>query len=210
MRKAEGKDITVNINSGGGDFFAGLAIYNMLNEYEGNVKVRVLGMAASAASVIAMAGDDIEIGEEAFLMIHNAWTIAIGNKNGMQEVADMLSKFDESMKSLYAKKTGIEDKKIAKMMDDETWISGKEAIEMKFATALLGSDELDIEEEDTKAYNATLRKVDLALAKDGMSRTDRRALIKDLTGTPSATKDTPSAVELETIEVLKKLLNITS
>lgn len=74
-----GADVTVNINSPGGDMFEGLAIYNLLREYQGKVTVKVLGIAASAASVIAMAGDDIQIGRGAFLMIHNCWVVAMGS-----------------------------------------------------------------------------------------------------------------------------------
>lgn len=76
-----GADVTVNINSPGGDMFEGLAIYNLLREYQGKVTVKVLGIAASAASVIAMAGDDIQIGRGAFLMIHNCWVVAMGTSN---------------------------------------------------------------------------------------------------------------------------------
>lgn len=78
LRAMNGADVTVNINSPGGDMFEGLAIYNLLREYEGRVTVKVLGIAASAASVIAMAGDDIQIGRGAFLMIHNCWVVAMG------------------------------------------------------------------------------------------------------------------------------------
>ncbi|EEF3733400.1 Clp protease ClpP [Salmonella enterica] len=79
LRAMNGADVTVNINSPGGDMFEGLAIYNLLREYQGKVTVKVLGIAASAASVIAMAGDDIQIGRGAFLMIHNCWVVAMGN-----------------------------------------------------------------------------------------------------------------------------------
>ena len=81
LRSMNGADVTVNINSPGGDMFEGLAIYNLLREYQGKVTVKVLGLAASAASIIAMAGDDIQIGRGAFLMIHNCWVVAIGNRH---------------------------------------------------------------------------------------------------------------------------------
>jgi ATP-dependent Clp protease protease subunit len=191
LRKADGADVVVNINSPGGDFFEGLAIHTLLSEYEGNVKVKVVGLAASAASVIAMAGDEVEIAESGFLMIHNAWTVAMGNKNDMQEVVDTLSKFDNSMASLYARKTGEDEKTIKKMMDAETWLDGKQSVEKRFASAILGADQT--EEDEEEKISSALRKVDVELAKAGMPRTERRNLIKELTSTPSAADVMPSA-----------------
>jgi ATP-dependent Clp protease protease subunit len=208
LRKAEGKKVVVNINSAGGDFFEGLAINTLLTEYEGEVDVNVLGMAASAASIIAMAGDNIAIAKSGFIMIHNAWTIAIGNRNDMKKVAEMLTKFDGSMQELYAKKTGLEQSKIAKMMNDETWITAKESLEMGFATLTMGEDEIVIEEDNDKPYNAALRKLDVTLAKAGMPRSERRALLQELTGTPSATPSMPSAGNLsEALSDLLKTIN---
>jgi ATP-dependent Clp protease protease subunit len=205
LRRAEGKDVTVNINSPGGDFFDGLAIYSLLKEYEGNVKVKVLGMAASAASVVALAGDEIEIAEQGFFMIHNSWTVAMGNRHGMKEVAARLEKFDASMRELYAEKTGMDEKKIAKMMDEETWIAGKESVEMGFASAILGGE--NIEEDEELPYNSALKRVDVALAKAGVPRSERRAMIKDLTGTPCAAEPTPCAGDDELKNALSGLLN---
>lgn len=205
LRKADGADVVVNINSPGGDFFEGLAINTILSEYEGGVTVRVVGMAASAASIIAMAGDDIEIAEAGFFMIHNAWTVAIGNKSDMREVSDMLAKFDESMVGLYAKKTGIDEKAIRKMMDAETWIDGEEAVELKFATAVLGNKEISLDNQEQKGY-AALRKVDTALAKAGMPRSERRSLIKELTGTPGAANEPTPCAGVKAEDVLKNIL----
>lgn len=207
LRRAEGKAVTVNLNSPGGDFFDGLAIYSLLKEYEGDVKVRILGLAASAASVVALAGDEIEIAENGFFMIHNSWTVAMGNRHGMREVSDRLAQFDKSMLSLYAKQTSMDEKKLAKMMDEETWIEGKEAVELGFASAVLGGEdiEIEIEDEDEKGYNAALKKVDVSLAKAGMPRTERRNLIKDLTGTPSAAAPTPCAGNVELLTALQGL-----
>lgn len=210
LRKAEGADVTVNINSPGGDFFEGIAINTILKEYEGNVNVRVVGLAASAASIVAMAGDEIEIAKSGFLMIHNAWTIALGNKNDMQDVADMLTKFDKSMAGLYAARTGMDEKRIAKMMDHETWLQGGEAVEMGFASALLGEADIEkVEENENKEYNAALKKVDIELAKAGMPRSERRNLIKDLIGTPRATEDpTPCAgLDVALSSLLKTITN---
>jgi ATP-dependent protease ClpP protease subunit len=206
LRKNAGKDVTVNLNSPGGSFFEGLAIYNMLREYEGDVHVRVVGLAASAASVIAMAGDTIKVAESGFLMIHNSWSLALGNKHDMAEAAETLTKFDEAMIKVYTKRTGISEKKIVAMLDDETWIMGEQAVEQGFATALLDSDEIKTEEVKD-SFNASLRKIDVALAKDGMPRSERRALIKELTSTPSAAVEeaTPSAGD-NLSEVLNQIL----
>lgn len=193
LRKAENRDVVVNINSAGGDFFEGVSIYNALREYNGKVVVRVVGLAASAASVIAMAGDEIKIGEAAFMMIHNAWTVAIGNKDDMYQVADMLAKFDDTMADIYSKRAGVSLKDAKKMMSAETWIGGAEAVDFGFADSLLASDMIG-EGEPNKVASA-LRRIDTALAKSGMPRTERRALIKEISSTPSATDETvtPSA-----------------
>lgn len=208
LRKANGKDITVNINSPGGDFFEGLAIHSLLDGYSGKVTVNVLGLAASAASVIAMAGDEINIAKAGFIMIHNAWTIAMGNSGDMQEVSDVLAKFDKSMVGLYASKTGLEQKEVSKMMGAETWLSSEDAIEKGFANGLLNDTAINIAEDGEKEYNSSLRRVDVALAKAGMPRSERRALIKTLTGTPSAavTTPTPSAGNIELGKSLADLL----
>ncbi|HCL3777359.1 TPA: Clp protease ClpP, partial [Pseudomonas aeruginosa] len=135
-------DVTVNINSPGGDVFEGLAIYNLLREHKGKVSVNIIGLAASAASFIAMAGDEIRIGRAAFLMIHNAWLIAMGNRNDLREIADWLEPFDMTLADIYAQRTGIDIDDIVKQMDAETWIGGREAVDKGWADAFLESDEI--------------------------------------------------------------------
>ncbi len=186
LRKADGADIVVNINSPGGDFFDGLAIYTLLKEYKGDVMVNVIGMAASAASVVALAGGEINIAKAAFFMIHNAWSIVVGNRHDMTQVADMLAQFDESMVQLYSDATGIDKRAIAKLMDAETWIVGTDAVDQGFATSLLGDENVKVEEAVKNDYSPSMRKIDVALAKAGMPRSERRNLIKELTGTPRA------------------------
>lgn len=195
LRKNKGKDITVNINSPGGDFFTGVAIYHMLKEHDGDVTVRVVGMAASAASVIAMAGTNIKIGKAAFLMIHNAWHLCIGNRNDMRDAADTLNEFDAAMQGVYSDVTGIDKTEIEEMMDAETWIGGEKAVDLGFATEYLDSDEIEVDEEAQASHDSNRNIVDAALASVGKSRSERRKILKDLTGTPSATvkTTTPSA-----------------
>lgn len=210
INRAEGKDITVNINSPGGDFFEGLAINTLLRAYKGNVHVRILGMAASAASVIALAGDEISIADGGFIMIHNSWTCSCGNQHDMREVADVLSKFDESMSLIYSEHTGIDRAEIHKMMDAETWINGEDAIKKGFADSRIETKEIDLDEDAANAYNSKLKLLDVSLAKAGMPRSERRKLIKEVTGTPSAADViTPSADDKPKAEnALMDILNI--
>ena len=118
LRAMNGADVTVNINSPGGDMFEGLAIYNLLREYEGHVTVKVLGIAASAASIIAMAGDDIQIGRGAFLMIHNCWLYAMGNRHDFAELAQSLEPFDTAMADIYVARSGLDIAAVQKLMDE--------------------------------------------------------------------------------------------
>lgn len=212
LRSIGEKDVVVDINSPGGDFFEGVAIYNQLREHKGKVTVRILSLAASAASVIAMAGDEILMGDGAFLMIHNAWAIAIGNRNDLAEAAKRLEPFDAAMASLYAKRSGLTEKQAASLMDEETWINADRAIDEGFATGRLSDDSIT---SDTKASDTRklLAKVDLSMAKAGYSRSSRRDAIKTLTSgsTPSAAADTatPSA-GIEVVDSLQDLLRTVS
>ncbi len=186
LRTMGGADVTVNMNSPGGDMFEGLAIYNILREYKGHVTVKVLGLAASAASIIAMAGDEIQVARSGFLMIHNGWTIAAGNRHQFREVADMMEPFDAAMGDIYSARTGGDLKAMQKLMDAETWIGGSAAVDQGFADALLDSDSI---KEGPKAQAGLIaaRKLDLLLAKQGMPRSERRSLIQEIkSGTPCA------------------------
>lgn len=129
-------DITLRINSPGGDVFDGIAIYNDLLAYDGKVKVEVVGLAASIASIIAMAGDEITIADNAMFMIHNAWTIGVGNRHDMADVAATLTKIDDALARTYAARTTTGIRSIKQMMDDETWLTAKEAKEAGFATSV--------------------------------------------------------------------------
>ena len=132
LRSLGGADVTVNINSPGGDMFEGLAIYNLLREYDGKVTVKVLGLAASAASVIAMAGDDVQIGRGAFLMIHNCWVYAMGNRHDLAQIAADMEPFDKAMSDIYQARSGLDAATVEKMMDGETYIGGSDAVAKGF------------------------------------------------------------------------------
>jgi ATP-dependent Clp endopeptidase proteolytic subunit ClpP len=137
LNALDGKDITVAINSFGGDVFDGIAIYNALKAHKGAVKVRIDGIAASIASIIAMAGDSVEMADNAFLMIHNAWTLAYGNKEDMRTTANMLEQIDGALNDTYRKKTGKKKDDISAMMDAETWLDANAALDGGFIDAII-------------------------------------------------------------------------
>ena len=206
LRAMNGADVTVNINSPGGDMFEGLAIYNLLREYEGHVTVKVLGIAASAASIIAMAGDDIQIGRGAFLMIHNCWLYAMGNRHDFAELAQSLEPFDTAMADIYAARSGLDIAAVQKLMDAESYIGGSDAVAKGLADSLLSADAVSDGDESPAA---ALRKLDALLAKTNTPRSERRKLIKALTcNTPGAVTDPdgkPGAAEDIKPETLNSL-----
>lgn len=130
-------NITVWINSPGGDVFAAAQIYNMLRDYKGSVTVKIDGLAASAASVIAMAGDTVCVSPLAMIMIHNPATLAMGEAKDMQKAIAMLNEVKESILNAYEDKTGLSRAKLSHMMDDETWFNAKKAVELGFADQIL-------------------------------------------------------------------------
>lgn len=130
-------DITVWINSPGGDCIAAAQIYNMLMDYKGNVTVKVDGIAASAASVIAMAGTKVLVSPVSMLMIHNPMTVAFGNSVEMQKAIDMLDSVKDSILNAYEIKTGLSRAKLSHLMDAETWMDANKAIELGFADELM-------------------------------------------------------------------------
>ena len=126
-------DITLWINSPGGDCIAAAQIYNMLMDYKGNVTVKIDGIAASAASVIAMAGTKVIMSPVSMLMIHNPMTMAMGDTKEMEKAISMLSEIKESIINAYELKTGMSRAKIARLMDAETWMDANKAMELGFA-----------------------------------------------------------------------------
>jgi len=205
LRSIGSKDVTVSINSPGGDFFEGIAIYNMLREHPHKVTVKVVGLAASAASIIAMAGDEIQVAKTGFLMIHNAWVYAIGNRHDLREAAVVLDEFDGVMAQLYADASGVSLSEAAKLMDEETWLSGQAAVDAGFATALLAADDVSANASERGA-NATIRKVESILAQHGLPRSERRKLILEIKGMSGAAPVTPGADLFEGIKEYTKNL----
>jgi Protease subunit of ATP-dependent Clp proteases len=130
-------DIDIWINSPGGDCIAASQIYNMLMDYKGNVTVKIDGIAASAASVIAMAGTTVKVSPTSLMMIHNPLTVAIGDSTEMKKAIQMLDEVKESIINAYELKTGQPRAKLSKLMDGETWLNANKALELGFADEML-------------------------------------------------------------------------
>ena len=133
-------DINVRINRPGGDCIDAAQIYNMLLEYKGNVTIKIDGIAASAASVVAMAGNKVIMSPVSMLMIHNPMTMAAGDTTEMKKAISMLTEVKESIINAYELKTGMSRDKIAKLMDAETWMDANKAVELGFADEILSRE----------------------------------------------------------------------
>lgn len=195
LRTIGAKDVTVKINSPGGDMFEGIAIYNLLRDHPAKVTVEVMGWAASAASIIAMAADEIKMGLGTFMMVHNAWGVVIGNRHDMRDGATLFDGFDSAIADIYEARTGMDRKAIVKLMDAETFMGPSEAVENGFA------DSIDSTRNEASASAAgtpdravmARRKIEAALAKAGTSRHDRSEILSELTATPrDASRSTPA------------------
>lgn len=209
-RLKDSGDVILNINSPGGDVFDGIAMFNDLVAHKGKVTVNVTGIAASIASIIAMGGDTINIAPNAFFMVHNAWTIGVGNRHDFNELSMTLAKIDDALARTYAAKTGTGIKTIKTMMDSETWLTAKEAKELGFATNI-GSEQAanakfdlsvfsDVpkallwEPEDDGEIAPTKRDAERALTRDaGYSRSKARAFMRALESENDAMRDSGGA-----------------
>lgn len=176
--RAMGKGpVTVNVNSPGGDMFEGLAIYNLLREHEGEVTVKILGLAASAASIIAMAGDTVQVARAGFFMIHNCWVMAQGNRHDLREFAEMMEPFDAAMADIYVARTGLDTAEVTRQMDGETWINGSSAIDQGYADELLPSDQVG--QADSKTSASAVRRMEAAMRAAGLPRSEAQRLISE-------------------------------
>jgi ATP-dependent Clp protease protease subunit len=132
----DAKTLDIRINSPGGDVFDGLAMYALINNFKGTKTVYIDGLAASIASVIAMAGDKVVMAPEAELMIHSAWTVSQGNSQDLRKMAEQLDSADAKIQAIYERKTGMDKAALDELMKAETWMSADKAIEMKFADSI--------------------------------------------------------------------------
>jgi ATP-dependent protease ClpP protease subunit len=143
LKDAKG-EIVIHLNSPGGDAFDGIAIYNRLKQYNGKVTIYVDGWACSAASIIAMAADELIMGLGAMMMIHEAWTIVWGTKKDLRKEADVLEKLENSIIDIYMTKANVSREEIRRMVDDETWFSAQEAVNIGFATSIIDDKDKEI------------------------------------------------------------------
>ena len=137
LEKANGEDLEVEINSGGGSVFAGSEIYTTLKSYKGNVTVKIVGLAASAASVIAMAGKKVTMSPTAQMMIHNVSSCAAGDYREMEHAADVLKNANDTIANAYRLKTGKEQDELLRLMDNETWMTAQKAKELGFVDEIM-------------------------------------------------------------------------
>ncbi len=192
LRSIGARDVTVRINSPGGDMFEGIAIYNLLRKHPAKVTVEILGWAASAASIIAMAGDEIRMGLGTFMMVHNAWGMVVGNRHDMREAADVFDIFDGAIADIYEARTGLARDEIVKLMDAETFMGAKDAVAKGFADEVDGG--LDAPEGGAAASKKdrglmARRQTEAALAKAGFARNARAEMFLEMGANPAAQRD---------------------
>lgn len=205
LRSAGGKDVVVNINSPGGDVFEGLAVYNMLRGYDGKVTANILGIAASAASFVAQAADTINVGKYAYMMIHNAWTIAAGNKEQLRQTADWLDQADGVIAGIYAARSGQDVSKYSDLMTAESYLVGQDVIDAGLADSLLPADAVSVSNSaKRRAYGA--RQAEQLLRAEGLSKADAQRIIaalsatlRDAGGSDPSASDSPDNAELQTL-----------
>ena len=184
LRSIGNRDVIVRINSPGGDMFEGIAIYNLLRTHPAKVTVEVLGWAASAASIIAMAGDVIRMGLGSFMMVHNAWGLVIGNRHDLREAASLFDGFDSALADIYEARTGMARVEIERLMDAGTFMTAAQAVEYGFADVV---DDAEIHPETNASAPIrpeihAKRRIDAALAQQGVSRTERRKMFCQIAG----------------------------
>lgn len=189
LRSVGSTPVAVKINSPGGDLFEGIAIYNLLREHPAKVTVSVMGWAASAASIIAMAGDEIRMGLGTFMMVHNAWGMVIGNRHDMRDAATLFDGFDGAIADIYEARTGLKRTQVEALMDAETFMGPSEAVKNGFAD--LVDDGIAAPDGDAKNLDRRLmarRQTEAALARAGFPRDKRAELLTEL-GSAAAPRD---------------------
>lgn len=196
---ADRGDVTIWLNSPGGDCVAASRIYAMLMDYPGNITVKIDGIAASAASVIAMAGTEVLMAPTALLMIHNPFTVAIGDAEEMQKAMDMLGEVKESIINAYEIKTGLSRVKLANYMDGETWMNAKKAIELGFADGMLQDGKSNCTDERTVGFAFSRRAVTNSLMNKALLRIPKQ---------PGAAKKTEQRYPAESLIQRLNLLKI--
>lgn len=193
LRQIGDKPVTAEINSPGGNYFEGVAIYNLFRRHTQAVNVQVLGIAASAASIIAMAGDTVAIAHNAEIMIHQAQGVFFGNADDMEDAIATLRKLDNAMAETYAAKTGKGIDELIAMMKAETYIGGQEAVDAGFADEVMQREAQMPVYAKADEFPSDKASLDKLLATKGMPRAARRDLYRAIgTGTPRAAAPNPA------------------
>ena len=172
LREIGPRAVTVKINSGGGDPFAGLTVFNSLRSHGQPITTQILGLAASAASLIAMAGDEIQMAKASQIMIHRASGGAIGSADDMRAMAVALDSVDATMGALYAARTGLTTAEIARLMTAETWMDPERAIALGFADSVMAQNALPKPQKATAAAPQTRQDLQAAFRSLGFSRAE--------------------------------------
>ncbi len=187
--------VTIWLNSPGGDCIAASQIYSMLMDYTGDVTVKIDGIAASAASVIAMAGTKVMMAPTALMMIHNPMTAAYGNHTDMEKAIEMLDEVKESIINAYEIRTGLSRARLSHLMDSETWMNANKAIELGFADEVLSDEKKNVA--DIPAYAFSGRETETIL----LNKLEKRYRPAPVTPEPPVPAGTP-------IDILEKRLNL--
>jgi len=194
LRSIGANPVTVNINSPGGDMFEGIAIYNAFRAHPAKVTVNVMGIAASAASIIAMAGDEVNMGLGTFMMVHNAWGLVVGNQHDLAEASELFGQFDSALADIYEARTGQSRASIEKLMDAESFLSPADAVEKGFADSVDKELKAAVSNQAHPGSVNAKRRIESLLAKQDVPRSERRRLLNELTGgthdaAPTVTQD---------------------
>ena len=198
-------DVIIWINSPGGDCVAASQIYSMLMDYKGNVTVKIDGVAASAASVIAMAGTQVLMAPTALMMIHNPMTLAFGDYTDMQKAIDMLAEVKESIINAYEIKTSLSRAKLSHLMDSETWMNANKAIELGFADDILTDEKLAV---SVPAYAFSGRAVENALLNKITAKVKAAAPVLEQESEPESAPEETEPIPGRTVDELMVRLNL--
>lgn len=190
LRAVTSKTINVEINSPGGDVFAGLAIYNALKSSGKEIVVKVMGVAASAASLIAMAGDKIVMPKNTFMMVHNPWSFAAGNADELRDTADTLDKIGASLQATYVARTGQTEDKIKELLSKDTWLTADESLALGFAT--------EVTDAVTASASFDMARADLPEAVRGVFKAALQTTTETVTETENSVTTTETVTVTET------------
>lgn len=168
--------INVHINSSGGSTFQGLAIHNLLKQNKAQINVYVDGIAASSASIIAMAGDKVYMPRTSLMMIHNCWTLAIGNAEELRKTADDMDKIAEAYKSAYMSKVNITREKLEELLANETYLTAEECVEMGFADDILEDEKIAVNSFANKSILNLVNRLKVAEEKNKAPNVDENII----------------------------------